>query len=601
MHIQAVLSAAGISDTSNGDDIDDNSTSSSSSKCDTIRGIGGIPGNVFIGGNGPPKLQLLEHLQVAVKLANAQATPAATATAVATLTADTPSLKLYLEKFDIAPIQLHLSFTLAAAAHHAADSSGNHGVHSAAVDHTGDDTVSTGLASSSTSSSTATSTAANPLFLLVKAMGATLANIENAPLHMRQVSIRDKLASPQQLVALLIGHYTRQALGQAYKIVGSAELLGNPIGLLQSLGAGIKDFFYEPALGLSHGSPKEFILGIIRGTSSLSRSVICSCVDTSGAIASSIANGMLASGAISFRLPRGHIIYPTGIATGVVLGMVGLARDPVACIQMRKQSSIIGVTRATLRGCGKGVLGLGMRPLYGGLMTFVTMCRTIGTTLDPRLGREQKSLLKRSRPPRYFRQIGQPLTVYSADENEGEESLHRVSHGKYRSEGYVYHARLQGAMIILVTEQRLLLLQGNCDTTGARHGCMVNSYSSLVWEVSFSSILLIESSKATTSTDNAIDSSTQEQQHSTAITTAASCAIVVCHLPPLLEGSSQGLRIAARTLYFTSTKQAAHVAKVVATRAPWATIDVAPANNSKSVSTGVRAAAQKVRPIVVSL
>jgi hypothetical protein len=130
---------------------------------------------------------------------------------------------------------------------------------------------------------------------------------------------------------------------------------------------------------------------------------------------------------------------------------------------------------------------------------------------------------------------------------------------------------------------------------------MVNSYSSLVWEVSFSSILLIESSKATTSTDNAIDSSTQEQQHSTAITTAASCALVVCHLPPLLEGGSQGLRIAARTLYFISTKQAAHVAEVVVTRAPWATIDVAPASNSKSVSTGVRAAAQRVRPMVVSL
>jgi hypothetical protein len=140
---------------------------------------------------------------------------------------------------------------------------------------------------------------------------------------------------------------------------------------------------------------------------------------------------------------------------------------------------------------------------------------------------------------------------------------------------------------------------------GARHSCMVNSYSSLVWEVSFSSILLIETNKAT-STDNVIDSSKQDQQHSTAITTAnstnSSCALVVCHLPPLLEGGSQGLRIVARTLSFTSTKQAVQVAKVIATRAPWATIDVAPANSSRSlVSTGVRAVAQKVRPMVVSL
>jgi hypothetical protein len=235
--LQAVLSAAGIGDTSNSsDDTDDHS--SSNSKCDSIRGIGGIAGNVSMGGNGPPKLQLqtLEHLKIPTKLATDTQQATATAT-VTTPSDDTPPLKLYLEKFDIAPIRLHLSFTLAAA-HHATDSSGSHSIHSGITDDTSSDTVSTGLTSSSTSS-TATSTAANPLFLLLKAMGATLANIENAPLHMRAVSIRDKLASPQQLVALLIGHYTRQALGQAYKIVGSAELLGNPIGLLQSLGAGV--------------------------------------------------------------------------------------------------------------------------------------------------------------------------------------------------------------------------------------------------------------------------------------------------------------------------------------------------------------------------
>jgi hypothetical protein len=143
---------------------------------------------------------------------------------------------------------------------------------------------------------------------------------------------------------------------------------------------------------------------------------------------------------------------------------------------------------------------------------------------------------------------------------------------------------------------------------GARRSCMVSSYATLVWEVAFSSILLIESIKATL-TDNATDSK-QDQQRSTAITMAnnaststinTSCALVVCHLPPLLQGGAQGLRVAARTLYFTSTAQAVQVAKVIAARAPWATIDVAPASNNKSVSIGVRAVAQKVRPMVVTL
>ena len=34
---------------------------------------------------------------------------------------------------------------------------------------------------------------------------------------------------------------------QLYKLVGSFEFLGNPVGLANNLGTGMKDFFYEPA------------------------------------------------------------------------------------------------------------------------------------------------------------------------------------------------------------------------------------------------------------------------------------------------------------------------------------------------------------------
>lgn len=57
-----------------------------------------------------------------------------------------------------------------------------------------------------------------------------------------------------------------QALRQWYKVVGSVEVLGNPVGLVSSLGSGVMDFFYEPAKGLVK-SPKDFGKGEARSMS----------------------------------------------------------------------------------------------------------------------------------------------------------------------------------------------------------------------------------------------------------------------------------------------------------------------------------------------
>jgi hypothetical protein len=47
------------------------------------------------------------------------------------------------------------------------------------------------------------------------------------------------------------------------KILGSFDALGSPISLVQNLGTGVKDLFYEPAKGITI-SPKEFGKGLGR-------------------------------------------------------------------------------------------------------------------------------------------------------------------------------------------------------------------------------------------------------------------------------------------------------------------------------------------------
>lgn len=40
-------------------------------------------------------------------------------------------------------------------------------------------------------------------------------------------------------------------------------MLGNPVGLVNNLGTGVVDFFYEPAQGLVK-SPKDFSVGLAK-------------------------------------------------------------------------------------------------------------------------------------------------------------------------------------------------------------------------------------------------------------------------------------------------------------------------------------------------
>ncbi|KAH3830463.1 hypothetical protein DPMN_103707 [Dreissena polymorpha] len=55
-------------------------------------------------------------------------------------------------------------------------------------------------------------------------------------------------------------------------VVGSLEILGNPTGLVRSIGTGVADFFRMPYRGLTKG-PGAFVVGVSQGTSSMVKHV----------------------------------------------------------------------------------------------------------------------------------------------------------------------------------------------------------------------------------------------------------------------------------------------------------------------------------------
>ena len=102
---------------------------------------------------------------------------------------------------------------------------------------------------------------------------ATFTNITDAPIHFAELIMKNTYAPPGYLIKILKKKYIRQAIMQSYKVLGSIDLIGNPIGLLDRLGSGVFEFFNEPRKGILKG-PKEFAKGLGKGFKSLITNVI---------------------------------------------------------------------------------------------------------------------------------------------------------------------------------------------------------------------------------------------------------------------------------------------------------------------------------------
>ena len=62
--------------------------------------------------------------------------------------------------------------------------------------------------------------------------------------------LADAFSTQKQLSNAIIAHYGREVALEVFKVIGTADLLGNPIGLLNNYATGVYDFFYEPGKAL---------------------------------------------------------------------------------------------------------------------------------------------------------------------------------------------------------------------------------------------------------------------------------------------------------------------------------------------------------------
>lgn len=100
--------------------------------------------------------------------------------------------------------------------------------------------------------------------MVVNALTMTLGNINDAPLELNALAIADMRLTIPELQNRITYHYRQDVLRQLYRILGSADFIGNPVGLFTNVSSGVADIFYAPYHGVVMHGNRELGIGIAK-------------------------------------------------------------------------------------------------------------------------------------------------------------------------------------------------------------------------------------------------------------------------------------------------------------------------------------------------
>jgi vacuolar protein sorting-associated protein 13A/C len=202
---------------------------------------------------------------------------------------------------------------------------------------------------------------------------SALASIDSAPIKLNSMLVKDAYGDVATLLQPIIRFYVGQGIREAYKVLFSIEILGNPVKLLSGVKDGVKDFFYEPAMGLV-SSPKDFGTGLAKGTGSLLKKVTGGVFEAAGKITGSVGKGVASMTLDQQFMKEREALNKekvTGMAGGLVKGakslgkgiwsgITGIVVDP---FQGARRGGVAGF----FKGLGKGLTGVVTKTVSGAL------------------------------------------------------------------------------------------------------------------------------------------------------------------------------------------------------------------------------------------
>ncbi|KAL6231310.1 hypothetical protein BDW75DRAFT_48238 [Aspergillus navahoensis] len=304
----------------------------------------------------------------------------------------------------------------------------------------------------------------NPLMFVVDVMTMSMGNVNDAPIKLNALMIENARVSFPVLASNIRRHYTQEFLRQIHVVLGSADFLGNPVGLFNNVSSGVAAIFYEPYQGLvMTDRPQDLGYGIAKGFGSFAKNTVFGFSDSISKLTGSMSKGLAAATldkefqdqrrmSKTRNRPK-HALY--GITAGgrafgnsIVSGIEGIARHP---LHGAEKEGIQGF----FKGVGKGFLGLATKPAIGAFDLASNLAEGVKntTTVFDAEG------LDRVRLTRFVGMDG-IVRPYSQREALGQLWLKTADNGKYFNEDYIAHLELPGRdMLIMLTYDRIMLVR----------------------------------------------------------------------------------------------------------------------------------------------
>ncbi|KAL8719673.1 MAG: hypothetical protein Q9225_003348 [Loekoesia sp. 1 TL-2023] len=309
-----------------------------------------------------------------------------------------------------------------------------------------------------------TTSSSNPLMFFVNVMTMSIGNVNDAPLRLNALMLENARISIPALIANIQGHYTQEVVRQIHIVLGSADFLGNPVGLFNNVSSGVADIFYEPYQGLvMTDRPQELGIGIAKGASSFVKKSVFGFSDSMAKFTGSMSKGLAAATldkeyqdqrrmSKSRNRPK-HALYGVtsggnAFASSMASGIGGLARHP---LQGAEREGLPGF----VKGVGKGFLGLATKPAIGAFDLASNMAEGVRntTTVFDAEGLDRVRLTR-------FIGLDGIVRPYAQREALGQFWLKTLDDGKYFHEDYIAHLELPGRdMMVMLTYNRIMLVK----------------------------------------------------------------------------------------------------------------------------------------------
>jgi Vacuolar-sorting-associated 13 protein C-terminal/SHR-binding domain of vacuolar-sorting associated protein 13/Autophagy-related protein C terminal domain len=239
---------------------------------------------------------------------------------------------------------------------------------------------------------------------VARALGMAITAIDSVPVKLYSAEMNDVFGTRGQILAVIWMHYRAQLASEIFTLIGHAEILGNPIGLLNNLGTGVVDFLYEPVHGVIKG-PIGIGKGLIRGTGSLLKNTVQGTFGTVSKLANTFSTAITLTQDKEYLSSRQRekMNKPKNVVDGVGMGfkvffsnlgkgIAGVITEPIKGYKKKK-------TKGLFIGGAKGLSGLLIKPIAGVLDAASKAAEGVKNTADV----FNKSIIfQRSRVPRTF-------------------------------------------------------------------------------------------------------------------------------------------------------------------------------------------------------